>query len=202
MLKASLSLQILFDRQSRMRDFGMHHLAVDVFLQRPHAGFYRQLADIDRFARIIVPTGGTGRQCDDQPRAFELLGFLNFAGKIERFGADDGRDIGRFVCRPDSEQVFLVAGKAAWAFTGRGPGRMRCGARKLLAGVAIALVVVADVEKIQTPFDGPRGGLQTHAVGRTVAGQHHHLQVFFAAQALLLKENIQGVAYALSAGWG
>jgi hypothetical protein len=66
--------------------------------------------------------------------------------EIERLGGYDGRGVRRPVRGPDGEEVFLEAGMAAAV---RGASAVRGGAGGLLAGVAVAFAVVAEIDEVE-----------------------------------------------------
>ena len=90
----------------------MDDFAINVFFQRPDAGLNREVSDIRGIFGIETPTRGARCQRNNETRAGHFCGFFNFARQIERFGADDGCDICRFVRRPDGKQVFFETGIA------------------------------------------------------------------------------------------
>ena len=61
------------------------------------------------------------------------------------------------------------------------------GAGVLLAGVAVAFVVVTNVNKVQVAVYGGGGGGQAHAVGGAIAGEGGHQQVVFRLEAFFLQ---------------
>ena len=175
----------------------MRHLAVDVLLERPGAGLHCEAADLDRIGRVEIPAGRAGRERVHQPRALERLRFLHLFRQVERVGADHGGGIRRTVRDPDPEQVLLHAREAARAAAGRGARAERRRGGGLLPGVAVALVVVAEVEKIQAAVDRARGRREAHPHRRAVAGQHHRGEVLGGRHPPLLEQDVERVAHPL-----
>jgi len=48
---------------------------------------------------------------------------------------------------------------------------VRCRARGLLAGVAIAFVIVAEIDEVESALDGARGGGEAHPIGGAIAAK-------------------------------
>jgi hypothetical protein len=70
----------------------------------------------------------------------------------------------------------------------------------LKSGVAVGLVVIAKIVKIQAAMDRRHGRLQADVLCRAVAGEHHHFALLFRWQLAFGFKNIERVAHALGAG--
>ncbi len=178
----------------------MRDLPINVFLQRPDPGLDRKLADLHGFHGIIIPAGRTWGKDNNKPRTFQFSGLFDLACQIKRFASYHCSHVGGTMGRPDGKQVFLVPAKAARAFAGCGSGAMGRRPGVLMSGIAVPLVIVADIDKIEATLDGGRGRRKPHAVSGTVPRKNNGLQIIFRTDSFLFKKDIQGIPHTLGSG--
>ena len=155
----TLALEVLRDVRPVRPDIDAVLLAVVHLVEGEEAAADSHADQVDAFLRNRFPSCRAGREHHEEPETLHVARDSQLAEKVVAVRDRERRRVRNAVRDHDRHHVFLALG-----FSARSRARhcaLRSRARALPAGVAVDLVVVADVEDVLVPLG--RGGDRRHA---------------------------------------